>query len=1491
MSDAPPRATLLSRALISRVLDTFSLVQPWREHPSDCTYCRRRRNNGRVSLTAFLSRLTVFDYDALLERGWMRSGTSLYLPSNARSCCPNLPIRLDAVHFEPSRSQKAAVRRVLDVVAGRRALTLPDVDEDPLLRCLALARAGRAEEAAEVVVRNRVQRTALGTAAPDISARARALGIRFLSEGAACGGVDEDDARADVTVDGAGGAGVGEGMCVDRDDGQRERGESLGGVAGGGAGGGVSGGGSTGGGRAVGFTLAKAPAPVHLHDLLRTSFGPVDSSRALVIESAPHSHLVVEYVAALLVEHFKGPQWAAVTPDVLAGVRAEVPSAKARKAATAVTRVPDATCNAAFVFSSKRIVAGASMDIARRLASDLTAASPFRPTISLRVEVAQPGFLNFFIDASSREELVAILCELDAAAIASMALSGERARTRAEAMVESPRDAQAVADELFARVPHSLHSGNASTIAERAAVARFHAAQQAAREADGRRAFKSDPLYCDTGKIDEDDSTSDDDGGGARAPSPSAAETKARKRAAKEDASIAKEIAASVASLRTLETEGVGSCAAALRARAEAARAASGGGDGGVGGERALLRPFPDGSVPLTVSFARPAYSLEAHELYGRFNMALHKGRPASEEKTSYKRHLIDSILQPAPAWTLGAAVTAGDFSAREEFHRHAAEARDFYAHHEPGVLFFDADQRGPPLVSPLVSGVGAGSGAAQSPPPLPSGASPSASLPSSDARALRAALPCFEIGDLLSFPGGGGGRVGSLRDVFTTVARVADCPTFAPAPEDAADGGDSITADLSAIAADDPLASWLLLNVGRVLCPSSLLKNADESRRVAADFTLALERAQTPDLASAGGDAAASPPPVFSTSRFISDRLRLNGVEKSAHIARPPPEFALFPPEESSPPLPACFAPVVRAARAQLEGLGPMLPGAFVLAIYAVALELADSAKTAIILRERHAAHTAVWRARRAEVHSLLEALYGPDDVLRDSAAEFISYTTAMDPRSTAALVMAACRAAMAAVTPPFFSGVPAEDATHVHPFQSLTFAQILAAVTVQLDKADPPPSSPPEHILDPDRLTPAALRAAVSTWIDAHDATMAWLEGAITSALEEAMSMACREAPSKGQGRGRGRKAGRGGSAERDAAVSAAADTWFDSWIVRAPTQGAGRHGAVPLRSEAAFVAERDASAARARERGAVSVAGWDLPFGYGTFFMEYRLGDTGDLVAVSVVDILPSRVASVYFFYSPDARDALQLGKLSVLVEAWLAREIASFSAAHPALTTMLPRDVGPPGGWLDLNFYVHTCPQMRYKRDFHPSQVLDPARRAWTDLTRDVLARLDVAPTGPLLGPRAAATGRNRDSIDDDSDGGDGGGDDDDDVALTATNAENENALAVSLLPLSLCRLNDGGWHPFGDLTVVSRDACTPSFLSFFRATGPALGSRLLIDPNSASYVGWQVAEKKKAREAAREAAARRRAEEAARAAAADEEDPDLAEALRQSLEDV
>jgi arginyl-tRNA--protein-N-Asp/Glu arginylyltransferase len=164
-------------ALIERLLEAFTYLQPWRAGASDCTYCRRPGNKGRVCYSTFTSRLTCADYDgAFLERGFMRSGTSLYRPLNAVSCCPNLVVRLDALAFRPSRGQRAALRRVAECLAGRgRALALPAVVTDPLLRCMALTREGRAREAAEAVLRNRSERTQACAQTPGVLALTAAL--------------------------------------------------------------------------------------------------------------------------------------------------------------------------------------------------------------------------------------------------------------------------------------------------------------------------------------------------------------------------------------------------------------------------------------------------------------------------------------------------------------------------------------------------------------------------------------------------------------------------------------------------------------------------------------------------------------------------------------------------------------------------------------------------------------------------------------------------------------------------------------------------------------------------------------------------------------------------------------------------------------------------------------------------------------------------------------------------------------------------------------------------------------------------------------------------------------------------------------------------------------------------------------------------------------------------------------------------------------------
>lgn len=56
----------------------------------------------------------------LLDRGWLRSGTFLYLPDNSRTCCPNIAIRLDVTKFRPSASQRKVLRRFRRFVRGQQ---------------------------------------------------------------------------------------------------------------------------------------------------------------------------------------------------------------------------------------------------------------------------------------------------------------------------------------------------------------------------------------------------------------------------------------------------------------------------------------------------------------------------------------------------------------------------------------------------------------------------------------------------------------------------------------------------------------------------------------------------------------------------------------------------------------------------------------------------------------------------------------------------------------------------------------------------------------------------------------------------------------------------------------------------------------------------------------------------------------------------------------------------------------------------------------------------------------------------------------------------------------------------------------------------------------------------------------------------------------------------------------------------------------------------
>ncbi|XP_077585446.1 arginyl-tRNA--protein transferase 1 isoform X2 [Stigmatopora nigra] len=103
-----------------------------------------------------------------------------------------------------------------------------------------------------------------------------------------------------------------------------------------------------------------------------------------------------------------------------------------------------------------------------------------------------------------------------------------------------------------------------------------------------------------------------------------------------------------------------------------------------------------------------------------------------------------------------------------------------------------------------------------------------------------------------------------------------------------------------------------------------------------------------------------------------------------------------------------------------------------------------------------------------------------------------------------------------------------------------------------------------------------------------------------------------------------------------------------------------------------------------------------------GYGSFHQQYWLD--GQIVAVGVIDILPTCVSSVYLYYHPDFA-FLSLGSYSALREIAFTRQLQKQS---PKLSHYY------------LGFYIHSCPKMRYKGQYRPSDLLCPETYAWINI---------------------------------------------------------------------------------------------------------------------------------------------------------------------------
>ncbi|CAG8544542.1 464_t:CDS:2 [Diversispora eburnea] len=105
------------------------------------------------------------------------------------------------------------------------------------------------------------------------------------------------------------------------------------------------------------------------------------------------------------------------------------------------------------------------------------------------------------------------------------------------------------------------------------------------------------------------------------------------------------------------------------------------------------------------------------------------------------------------------------------------------------------------------------------------------------------------------------------------------------------------------------------------------------------------------------------------------------------------------------------------------------------------------------------------------------------------------------------------------------------------------------------------------------------------------------------------------------------------------------------------------------------------------------------------YGSFHQCYYLDNK--LIAVAVLDILPKCISSVYFFYEPDF-GFLRLGTYSALREIIMTKEYYNVGLEELR--------------WYYMGFYIHTCPKMKYKAQYKPSDLLDPETYEWHPIER-------------------------------------------------------------------------------------------------------------------------------------------------------------------------
>ncbi|KAF2354664.1 Arginine-tRNA-protein transferase N-terminal, partial [Trinorchestia longiramus] len=96
--------------------EQYSIVQYTLDHSGyRCGYCKSADTNYSHGMHAYS--LSVSQYQALIDRGWRRSGSYCYKPTMHHTCCPAYTIRCHAPSIKLTKSQKKVLKRMNNFLA------------------------------------------------------------------------------------------------------------------------------------------------------------------------------------------------------------------------------------------------------------------------------------------------------------------------------------------------------------------------------------------------------------------------------------------------------------------------------------------------------------------------------------------------------------------------------------------------------------------------------------------------------------------------------------------------------------------------------------------------------------------------------------------------------------------------------------------------------------------------------------------------------------------------------------------------------------------------------------------------------------------------------------------------------------------------------------------------------------------------------------------------------------------------------------------------------------------------------------------------------------------------------------------------------------------------------------------------------------------------------------------------------------------------------